>query len=397
MNEYYAGNQVQLLSSGAEYFPALERAFAAATREIHLETYIFADDVTGRRIVEALKQAALRGVAVRVAYDGFGSTALLGNLGEVMRAAGIEVAVFRPDTGWNRFRRSRLRRLHRKLVTIDAHTAFVGGINIIDDLNLPASQRFNLQPRFDYAVQIQGPLLAPIHDAMCELWSRLLPSATDGQAERVEPNPSGSHVTVDPPVSQVAGDHHAWFAFRDNVTHRRDIEREYLTAILGAKDEILIANAYFFPGQRFRRALMRARRRGVRVRLLLQGRQEYLLQHYATRALYGMLLDAGVEVYEYLPSFLHAKVAVVDGVWATVGSSNIDPFSLLLAREANVFVRNATFATGLRDSLNRAIDTSATAIQGQRWSERPLLDRALTWALYGVARGMMSLLGYGRH
>ncbi len=397
MNEYYAGNQVQLLSSGAEYFPALERAFAAASREIHLETYIFADDVTGRRIVDALKQAVLRGVAVRVVYDGFGSAALIGKLDNVMRAAGIEVAVFRPDTGWNRFRRSRLRRLHRKLVTVDAHTAFVGGINIIDDLNLPPSQRSNPQPRFDYAVQVKGPLLAPIHQAMRELWSRLLPSMMAGREGRVEPNPSGTRLTGGPPMHEVAGDHHAWFAFRDNVAHRRDIEREYLVAILGAKDEILIANAYFFPGRRFRRALMRARRRGVRVRLLLQGRQEYLLQHYATRALYGMLLDAGVEVYEYLPSFLHAKVAVVDGTWATVGSSNIDPFSLLLAREANVFVRNATFATGLRESLNRAIDSGASAVVSQRWSERPLLDRALTWTLYGVARGMMALLGYGRH
>jgi cardiolipin synthase A/B len=166
---------------------------------------------------------------------------------------------------------------------------------------------------------------------------------------------------------------------------------------LSAKEEILIANAYFFPGRRFRRALLRARRRGVRVRLLLQGRQEYLLQHYASRALYGMLLDAGVELYEYLPSFLHAKVAVVDGTWATVGSSNIDPFSLLLAREANVFVRNAAFATTLRDSLNDAIKGGTRAVQRERWSERPLLDRVLTWALYGVARGMMALLGYGRH
>jgi cardiolipin synthase A/B len=300
MNAYYPGNEVRLLRSGAEFFPALQRAFAAAQHEIHLETYIFADDATGRVIVEALRQAVLRGVAVRVAYDGFGSQALLGNARQAMLAAGIDVAVFRPETGWNRLRRSRLRRLHRKLVTVDAHTAFVGGINIIDDLNMPLHEdETDPQPRFDYAVQVRGPLLAPIHDAVRDLWTRLQPSTPDVLSDCA-------------PVLDVAGEHHAWFAFRDNVSHRRDIEREYLAAILSAKEEILIANAYFFPGRRFRRALLRARRRGVRVRLLLQGRQEYLLQHYASRALYGMLLDAGVELYEYLPSFLHAKVAVVD-------------------------------------------------------------------------------------
>jgi cardiolipin synthase A/B len=384
MNVYSPGNKVLLLRSGAEYFPALVRAFATARREIHLETYIFADDETGRRIVEALREAVLRGVVVRVAYDGFGSSALIGGLNGAMRAAGIEVAVFRPETGWNRFRRSRLRRLHRKLVTVDAHTAFVGGINILDDLNMPPTVEGRPNPRFDYAVQVQGPLLAPIQEAVCELWARLQPA-------------SRASAVLCPPVLDVVGDQHAWFAFRDNVSHRRDIEREYLVAILSAKNEILIANAYFFPGRHFRRALLRARRRGVRVRLLLQGRQEYLLQHYATRALYGTLLDAGVELYEYLPSYLHTKVAVVDGQWATVGSSNIDPFSLLLAREANVFVRNAAFAAELRDSLNDAIKSSATAVLAARWSERSWLDRALTWALYGVARGLMALLGYGRH
>ena len=384
MNEYHAGNRVQLLQCGAEYFPALERAMDAAVHEIRLETYIFADDDTGRRIVDAMTRAVRRGVDVQVTYDGFGSSDFVGELDNVMRQAGIKVAVFRPDAGWNRFRRSRLRRLHRKLMTVDGRTAFVGGINIIDDLNMPPPK----QPRFDYAVQVEGPLLAPIHDAMCELWASLSSSALGKWEATASPCP---------PVSGVTGDHHAWFGFRDNVSHRRDIEREYLIAILAAKEEVLIANAYFFPGRRFRRALLRARRRGVRVRLLLQGRQEYMLQHYATRALYGMLLEAGVELYEYTPSFLHAKVAVVDGTWATVGSSNIDPFSLLLAREANVFVRNAAFATELRDSLNQAIETDSTIIHGQRWSGRPLLDRVLTWTLYGVARGMMSLLGYGRH
>ena len=170
---------------------------------------------------------------------------------------------------------------------------------------------------------------------------------------------------------------------------------KYLAAILAAKSE-LIANAYFFPADGFVGHFAR-RRRGVRVRLLLQGRQEYLLQHYATRALYGTLLDAGVELYEYLPSFLHAKVAVIDDNWATVGSSNIDPFSLLLAREANVFVRNADFADHLRRSLETAIRNDSRAIHRARWSNRPIVDRLLTWVLYGVARGLMSVLGYGRH
>jgi len=388
MNEYHPGNQVQLLNSGREYFPALEQAIDTATHEVRLETYILADDETGRRIVAALKRAVQRGVTVRVAYDGFGSSAFLGKLGVEMEAGGIDAEVFRPETGWNRFRRSRLRRLHRKLVMVDGHTAFVGGINIIDDLNMPPPLRAKPEPRLDYAVRVQGPLLAPIHDAMCQLWARI--------KQRGHGPQSAADVAC-PPVSDVVGDHHAWFAFRDNVSHRRDIEREYLKAILAAKDEILIANAYFFPGRRFRRALLRARRHGVKVRLLLQGRQEYLLQHYATRALYGTLLDAGVELYEYRPSFLHAKVAVVDSIWATVGSSNIDPFSLLLAREANVFVRNAAFASTLKASLDDVITHNSTAIHGQRWSGRPLLDRVLTWTLYGVARGLMSILGYGRH
>lgn len=388
MNDYRPGNQVKLLCSGGEYFPALEQAIDEAVHEVQLETYILADDETGRRIVAALARAVQRGVSVRVAYDGFGSSAFLGKLGAAMQAAGIDAVAFRPETGWNRFRRSRLRRLHRKLVTVDARTAFVGGINIIDDLHMPAPVQANPEPRFDYAVRVQGPLLAPIHEAMCEFWT---------QIKRHDRDPQPAAIEACPPVSDVAGDHHAWFAFRDNVSHRRDIEREYLTAILAAKEEILIANAYFFPGRRFRRALLRARRHGVKVRLLLQGRQEYLLQHYATRALYGTLLDAGVELYEYRPSFLHAKVAVVDGTWATVGSSNIDPFSLLLAREANVFVRNAAFAGTLKASLDDAIKNNSSVIHAKRWSGRPLLDRVLTWALYGVARGLMSMLGYGRH
>src|SRR5690606_3980994 len=146
---------------------------------------------------------------------------------------------------------------------------------------------------------------------------------------------------------------------RDNVRHRSDIEKAYLRAIGLAREEIIIANAYFVPGRKLRRALGLAAGRGVRVRLLLQGRDEYFPQYHAARPVYGELLAAGIEIHEYSPSFLHAKVAVIDALgprpWATVGSSNLDPLSLLLAREANVVVENREFARDLRERLADAM------------------------------------------
>ena len=192
-----------------------------------------------------------------------------------------------------------------------------------------------------------------------------------------------------------AGTQTAKFVIRDNLRHRRDIERAYLAAIRTAKHEILIANAYFFPGVRFRRALIAAAARGVTVTLLLQARVEYRLLHYASRALYGQLLAAASMIAEYHRSFLHAKVAVIDDRWATVGSSNIDPYSLLMAREANVFVRDPHFADQLRIELLQMIDTgtrtsSASAGRNARCSPRPspgspTASSASAWACWATA------------
>jgi cardiolipin synthase A/B len=182
---------------------------------------------------------------------------------------------------------------------------------------------------------------------------------------------------------------------RDNLRHRRDIEDAYLEAIESARQEIIIASAYFFPGRRFRRALYAAAGRGVRVVLLLQGRVEYVVLHYASRALYGTLLEAGVEIYEYHRSFLHAKVAVVDGHWATVGSSNIDPFSLLLAREANLVAEDRRFAVELRASLRAAIEQGARVVAKTRWFRQPLWRRIPYWIGYGLARFAIGTFGPG--
>ena len=384
MNEYREGNRITLLHCGVEYFPALEAAIDSAQREIHLETYIFADDPSGRRIAYALMRAAHRGVTVRTIVDGFGSRGFAGKILDEMAAEGVHVAIYRPEPKWFDFRKSRLRRLHRKLVVIDAAIAFVGGINIIDDLN---GLNFDPDPppRFDFAVRVEGPLLADIYSAAHRLWVVLNWRRLGGLRRQ------------DPPLvpdTAPRGTQYAAFVTRDNFRSRRDIERGYLLAIHGAREEIVIANAYFFPGRHFRRALLRARRRGVRVTLLLQGKVEYVLLHYASRALYGKMLEAGVEIVEYHGSFLHAKVAIVDSQWATVGSSNIDPFSLWLAREANVFVRDAAFADALGQQLHNAIKEGARRIESERWSERSFLDRGMTWLFYSVVRRLLGLIGF---
>jgi cardiolipin synthase len=181
---------------------------------------------------------------------------------------------------------------------------------------------------------------------------------------------------------------------RDNLRHRRDIENAYLRAIHRARHEIVIANAYFLPGLNFRKALLAAAKRGVSVKLLLQGRVEYVLQHFATQSLYERMLSAGVRVFEYETGFLHAKVAVIDGHWATVGSSNLDPFSFLLSREANVVVRDAAFAGELRASLELAITGAAREIRGEDIRRRSWLARLAAAAAYSLVRILVGVTRY---
>ena len=378
---YSRGNHVSLLASGAEFFPALLAAIDAARSEVRLETYIYEDDATGRRVAAALMRAAQRGVKVHVVVDGFGSPAFMGSIGKLLHESGVEVYVYRPELRLFRFKRHRLRRLHRKLACIDARVAFVGGINIIDDLNPPGLA----EPRFDYAVQVQGPLLTQLHRSMVRLWLVL---HWVNLGKRYRPSRQLPHQ----PRSD--GDMEAALLLRDNFKHRREIEHAYLKAILTAREEIVIANAYFLPGNAFRRALRTAARRGIRITLLLEGRAEYRLQYYATLALYANLLDAGIRIFEYRKSYLHAKVAVVDRKWATVGSSNIDPFSLLLAREANVAVRDAGFAQALRASLEQAMNEGAVeVIEAQHLSRS---RRFFGWLAYGLLRFVAGVAGYGK-
>jgi len=382
MTELVDGNRITLLTRGSEYFPALEAECDAARHEIHIETYIFEDDSAGRRIAAALMRAAQRGVATHLLVDGYGSKKLNSGLVAGMQDAGVRFLVYRPDISPWTFQRRRLRRMHRKLAVIDARVAFVGGINIIDEMHTPNQT----PPRFDYAVRIEGPLLRNIHLVVRRLWT-LVEFTQLGQDwhDRTSLQADGEH----------RGNQRAAFLIRDNLRHRSDIEEAYLEAISGARSEILIASSYFFPGLSFRRALTEAAARGVRVVLLLQGKVEYVLLHYASHALYGAFLDAGIEIHEYRKSFLHAKVAVIDRHWATVGSSNIDPLSLLLAREANVVIEDREFAATLHQSLAAAMGAGAHQVLRERWKDQPLAQRVAMWLCYGLARLLTGISGYG--
>ncbi len=381
---------MRLLVTGDEYFPALLAAIEGARVSIHLETYIYADDNIGHRVTDALAAAASRGVQVRVLIDGYGGGEYARRLVTALGVQGAEVRIFRPERWW-RLERKLLRRLHRKITVIDDRLAFVGGINIIDDRNVPPAERGRVGPRFDFAVACEGPIVAPIALAVKQLWwmlSIVRPSAQSGPRPRIETQPR---------LTALPGGVAASFLLRDNLRHRRTIERAYLEAIEGARYEIVLANAYFIPGRRVRATLLDAAARGVRVRLLLQGRVEYAIQHYAQRALFGQLLAAGIEIHEYRPAYLHAKVGVVDGRWATVGSSNIDPYSLLLAREANVVVYDASFAQRLEAVLLQAIEKDALRVRPEDYARRGLLERAFNWIAYGIVRLATVVLARGRN
>ncbi|MCS6995560.1 MAG: cardiolipin synthase ClsB [Casimicrobiaceae bacterium] len=381
MQSFLPGHRIRLLRNGTEFFPALAEAIDQAEHSIYIETYIFADDPVGRDLAERLMRASARGVDVRVVVDAFGTRPYnTRELARRLRSAGVHFSFYRKELLAVSLKQARLRRLHRKLAIIDGRLAFIGGINLIDDMNTPG----HTPPRIDFAVAVEGPLLAAVCDAANRLW-RLQRLVQMGGPEL--PNAPLAART------DAVGTVRAKFVVRDNLRYRHSIERAYRAALRVARDEVVIACAYFLPGRRMRRALLAARARGVRVRLILQRRVEFWLLHHASRALYGQLLAGGIEIIEYEKSFLHAKVAVVDGQWATVGSSNIDPISLLLAREANVVVRDRHFACELRTALEELVREGGRPVTSEGWRVRSHARRALEWLAYGCVRLLMGLIG----
>jgi cardiolipin synthase len=387
---FVGGNRVELLQGGDELFPRMVQAIGAARREVWLATYIFHADPAALSVAQALKDAAVRGVAVHVVVDGFGSMAALPALRKLLAGSSVRLEVFRPLDRWYAWLQpGQLRRLHQKLCACDGEQAFVGGVNLIDDRH-DQNHGWGEAPRLDFSVALNGPLAVSVQDSIRAIWTR----AHLGGSWRAEfrsvargPRPFRQAVAVlrqmrnatPPPEAGPDAPVQAAFLVRDNLRQRRTIERSYVEAIRRAEVRIDLAVPYFYPGHSFMRALRRAARRGVAVRLLLQGKLDYRIAGLAARALYDDLRRHGVAIYEYTPAFLHAKVAVVDHDWATVGSSNIDPLSLLLNLEANLVIRDADFAAALTQRFEQAVAVSAlvpaspTGLLWSGWARRGLV------------------------
>ena len=364
--DWRPGNRIALLENGEQFYPRVFASIAAARREVLLETFIWFDDAVGRELREVLTAAARRGVRVHVLFDGWGSPEIDAAFSRSMIEAGVHLRAFEPAHTLLGRRLNMLRRMHRKLVVVDAERAFVGGINYSAD----HLGDYGPEAKQDYAVEIEGPLVAEIH-AFCraslvtpqparERWRRAYRRLHELRGWRRwtgwmrRPARRADRGGTPPAVS--ASGALAAFVTRDNRYHRDDIERQYRLAIRLARRRVVIANAYFFPGWRLLKDLRRAARRGVRVELVLQGKPDMAIVRTGATMLHGHLVRAGVRIFEYCERPLHGKIAMIDDEWATVGSSNLDPISLGLNLEANVFIRDREFATGLRGRLDALIE-----------------------------------------
>ncbi|MFJ2986837.1 phosphatidylserine/phosphatidylglycerophosphate/cardiolipin synthase family protein [Collimonas sp. NPDC087041] len=376
---FSANNHITLLQNGAAFFPALIAAIDGARSEIYLETYIFAADETATQVQQALARAAQRGVKVRVITDWIGTGRRRSlSLGEEFRAAAVMHRSFNP---W--FRRG-VARMHRKMCVVDRQTGFIGGLNIIDDMVSDDDRRLPLPaPRWDFAVSIGGPLVAVIHLELEAQWLRL------GEMKLLERFQQFKRSRVIA-AGATQGAVLAGLVLRDNLRNRRTIQRAYLQALGHARQSALLTSPYFAPGRKLRRALEIAAKRGVEVTLLL-GVGHYRLQDAVSHSYYPKLLKAGVKIVEYRKTALHAKVAVVDENWATVGSSNFDGLSLLVNQEANVVINDAEFSRTLRQRIEEGI-ADGVEVEARTFANLSWFSRARYGTAFFLYRMLMRII-----
>ncbi|MEX0163397.1 cardiolipin synthase ClsB [Pseudomonas brassicacearum] len=345
---WHGNNRVKLLENGEEFFPRVFEAVRRAETEILIETFILFEDKVGYELRDLLVEAAARGVRITVSLDGFGCGELTTDFLASLSNAGVRLQMFDPAPRRLGIRTNWFRRLHRKIVVVDGVIAFIGGINFSAD----HLGDFGAEAKQDYSVEVKGPAVVDIHHFALLQSGRPARAKYWWQRRRSRRN------------ALAFNDHDGQvrLVYRDNHEHQTDIEEVYLQVLRSAQRRVVIANAYFFPGYRLLREIRNAARRGVEVRLILQGQPDMMIAKLAARMLYSYLLKAGVAIYEYCERPLHGKVALVDEDWSTVGSSNLDPLSLSLNLEANVLIRDRAFNRELFERLDFLSRNHCTAM-----------------------------------
>ena len=373
------GNRIQLLENGDNYYPALYEAIAQAQQKVILETFIWFEDDVGRALQQALLRAARRGISIEVLLDGYGSPDLSEQFVSELTSAGVVFRYYDPRPRLLGMRTNLFRRMHRKIVVIDNTVAFVGGINY----SAEHVTSYGPEAKQDYAVRVEGPVVEDILQFELENLPENAPARRWWRRRRHHPE-----------ENRKPGEAQALFVWRDNDEHRDDIERHYLKMLANARREVIIANAYFFPGYRLLHAMRNAARRGASVKLIVQGEPDMPIVKVGAELLYNYLLKGGVQVYEYRRRPLHGKVALMDDHWATVGSSNLDPLSLSLNLEANLIIHDREFNQTLRENLHTIIAQDCLRVDESMAPKRTWWNLAKSVVVFHFLRHFPAMVGW---
>ncbi len=362
-------DEVRLVQSGDDYFNKLTQIIAGAQHELHIQTYIFENDDTGNGIAAALIKAAQRGVKIFVLLDSYGSSSFKDKAPELLKN-NIRLRFFAPLFTYKNIYFGR--RLHHKIIVADGAVALIGGINIADKYKGTATEKAWL----DYAVLLRGDVCKQLQKICTDFYYH-------SRSKRKSNTPHPTEIINKIPVKINQND---W------LNYKNEISISYLRSINNAKTEIIIFGSYFLPGYLFRRALKKASKRGVNIKILISGISDVTLIKYATRYMYSFLFKHNIEIYEWPHSVMHGKAAVVDGQWSTVGSYNINWLSAYSSIEMNVAVPDAAFSSQFSSHVHDILSNSRKISYEQFRMEQTFLDKVKSWLGFFTVRASIVIL-----